>query len=271
MRTTTRTPESSTVRRVGEVLSVFLDSRPDAGVSEIARTLHCSKSVVHRILVALADAGFLSADPASHRYRLGPKALRLGLAAIARTDIPEHARPYLRTIRDETGETAILSLLRGDVRVHADQIESRETVRQTVQLGAEAPLHLGASGKAILAFLPEILRKATLARARGARRADGSALDLVALEEDLERIRRRGYAVSQSERVPGAVSVSAPVFDDSGTVVGSVSAAGVSIRSDPRRLARYGAVVRQQAEALSRELGRLAHGSISNRRRPAIR
>lgn len=246
---------ASTVRRVADVLGVFLDSRADAGVSEIARKLGCSKSVVHRILVALVHSDFLAADPVTRRYRLGPKALRLGLAALAHSDIPNRAVPYLQRIRDETGETAILSLLRGTVRIYAQQIESRETVRQTVQPGAEAPLYLGASGKAILAFLSEPLRAATMQQGRGARRSDGSSLNLVALEDDCRRIQRRGYAVSQSERIPGAVSVAAPIFDHSGAVIGSLSAAGVAVRSDPRRIARYGAIVRREAEALSDELG----------------
>jgi DNA-binding IclR family transcriptional regulator len=250
-----RTPETSTTRRVTDVLSVFLDGRPDAGVTEIARTLSCSKSVVHRVLVALVAAGFVSTDPVSRRYRLGPKALRLGLTALAHTDIPTRALPYLRDVRDRTGETAILSLLRGDVRVYAEQVDSREPVRQSVQVGQEAPLHLGATGKAILAFMPQAERVAILARAKGARFADGSALRPQALEADLDRIRRRGYAISRGERIAGAVSVAAPVFDHAGNVIGSISAAGVSVRSDPARISGYGAIVRAEAEALSRELG----------------
>jgi DNA-binding IclR family transcriptional regulator len=250
-----RTPETSTARRVTDVLGIFLDGRADAGVTEISRTLRCSKSVVHRVLVALVASGFVSTDPISRRYRLGPKALRLGLTALAHTDIPSRALPYLRNVRDRTGETAILSLLRGDVRVYAEQVESREPVRQTIQVGQEAPLHLGASGKAILAFLPATQRTAAFARAKGVKLADGTPLKVPALESDLERVRRRGYAISRGERVVGAASVAAPVFDHSGLVIGSLSAGGVVVRSDPQRISGYGAIVRAEAEALSRELG----------------
>ncbi len=250
-----RTPETSTARRVTDVLSIFLDGRPDAGVTEISRALRCSKSVVHRVLVALVASGFVSTDPISRRYRLGPKALRLGLTALAHTDIPSRALPYLRNIRDGTGETAILSLLRGDVRVYAEQVESREAVRQSVQVGQEAPLHLGASGKAILAYLPAAQRAAALQRAKGAKLADGAPVKMATLEADLERIRRRGYAISRGERVAGAAAVAAPVFDHSGVVIGSITAGGVTVRSDPQRIAGYGAIVRSEGESLSRELG----------------
>ena len=240
-RPASRAQRPSVARRVTEVLDEFAQSRDDLGVTEIARRLRYSKSVVHRILVALVEAGYLAVDPATRRYRLGAKVLLLARAASAHDDLRRRALPHLRSIRERTGETATLSLLRGAVRVYAEQIESRNAVRQTVEVGSEAPLHLGASGKAILAFLPEAARRA-LARAAG-------------LDADLERVRRRGYAVSHAERISGAASVAAPIFDHRGAVVGSVSAAGVLARSDARTTARYGAVVAAEARALSRELG----------------
>lgn len=243
-----RTAKVSLVRRVTDVLDAFANAGGDLGVTEIARDIRCSKSVVHRILVALVEAGYVSADPATRRYRLGARALGLARAGSAGDDLRRRALPHLHAIRDRTGETATLSLLRGHVRVYTEQLEGRHAVRQTVEVGAEAPLHLGASGKAILAFLPEDARPAA---ARGA-----------GLEAELERIRRQGFAVSQGERIAGAASVAAPVFDRTG-VVGSISAAGVIARSDARTTARYGQIVRTEARALSRELG--ARGSVGSR------
>ena len=236
-----RATRPSVARRVADVFDAFADAGGDLGVTEIARRLRCSKSVVHRILVALVEAGYLGADPATRRYRLGAKALLLARAAAPHDDLRRRAMPHLQTIRERTGETATLSVLRGSVRVYAEQLEGRHAVRQTVEVGGEAPLHLGASGKAILAFLDPSARPAN---ARGS-----------ALEADLERLRRRGYAVSHAERIPGAASVAAPIFDHRGAVVGSVSAAGVLARSDARTTARYGAIVAAEARALSRELG----------------
>ena len=229
----------SVARRVTQVLDAFAESANDLGVTEIARELGCSKSVVHRILATLVDTGYVAADPTTHRYRLGTKALRLARAGSADGELRRRALPHLQAVRERTGESATLSLLRGHVRVYAQQLESRHVVRQTVEVGSEAPLHLGASGKAILAFLDD---------------PHAAAPRSASLEASLERIRRRGYAVSRGERIPGASSVAAPVFDHAG-VIGSISAAGVLARSDARRIARYGAVVIAEARALSRELG----------------
>lgn len=237
----------SAVRRVTEVLDAFAASSGDLGVSELARQLRCSKSVVHRLLAGLAESGYVSADPATRRYRLGSKALLLAQSASARDDLRRRALPHLEVVRERTGETATLSLLRGTARVYVEQLESRQSVRQTVVVGTDAPLHLGASGKAILAQLPA---EAWPAAARGQ-----------ALEADLERVRRRGYAVSRAERIAGAASVAAPVFDHTGSVIGSLSAAGVLARAGPRTVTRNGAIVAAAARALSRELGWRGRGA----------
>ncbi len=238
-RTSRARTSPSAAHRVAQVFDTFAESGDDLGVTEISRRIRSSKSVVHRILTTLVETGYVAADPVTHRYRLGAKALRLASAGSADDDLRRRALPHLHAIRERTGESATLSVLRGHVRVYAAQVESRHAVRQIVEVGSEAPLHRGASGKAILAFLP--------ARPPSAPRSK-------TLDADLERIRERGYAVSHAERVPGASSVAAPVFHRDG-VIGSISAAGVLARSDAKIIKRYGAVVAAEARALSRELG----------------
>ena len=235
-----RTPSGAT-KRVAAVLAVFAEGARDVGVTELARRIGCSKSVVHRIVVDLVATGFLVADPLTRRYRLGPLARQLATAATEHRDLRSEAFPYLQRIRERTGETATLSVLRGDARVYIEQLESAHRVRQTVRVGEEAPLHLGASGKAILAFLPED--------------AWPPAARTAAIAAELRRIRKRGYASSASERIPGAASVAAPIFDDAGRVIGSISAAGVVTRASARRNALHGAIVRSEARALSQLLG----------------
>lgn len=236
-----RARSRSAVRRVTEVFDAFAASSSDLGVSELARHMRCSKSVVHRLLAGLAEAGYVTADPRTRRYRLGSKALLLGQSASAPDDLRRQALPHLEAIRERTGETATLSVLRGSVRIYVEQLESRERVRQTVVVGHEAPLHLGASGKAILAHLPTTSWPAA---ARGQ-----------VPEAELDQIRRLGYAVSRAERIAGATSTAAPVFDHTGSVIGSISAAGVLARFDPASVTKNGTIVAAAARSLSRKLG----------------
>src|SRR5262249_1100293 len=154
---------------------------------ELAAQLGLAKSVVHRLMTALTDAEYLSHDVTTRRYALGPKALRLGVVAAGQVRIHERALPYLRALAAETGETGTLSLLVGDHRVYAEQIESAHPVRQSVSIGSSATLYVGASGKAMLAFLPEARRTAILRQAAALqpRHADGRPLDFGALVKEL--------------------------------------------------------------------------------------
>ena len=239
------------------LLDTFVDARSDLGVTEIATRLGLAKSVVHRLVTALTKAGYLTQTPNTRRYALGPRATRLGQVALGQMDIRARARPILRELAAQTGETATLSTLAGDERVYAEQVESTQPVRQSVQIGSAAPLYLGASSKAILAFLPERRSEDILARAAksGVALADGARLDVKALRAELGVIRRRGFATSHGERIVGAASTAAPVFDHHGEVVGSVSVASVSVRHSKTDLAKFGDVARAAADRLSTQLG----------------
>lgn len=250
-------PPSATVGRVTAVLDAFLAGQRDLGVSELAASLGLAKSVVHRLVTALSEAEYLTHIAETRRYGLGPKVVRLGLVALGQTNIRQRAIPLLRELAAESGETATLSLLVGDHRVYAEQVESAQAVRQSVPIGQAAALYLGGSGKAILAYLPlarqtDLLTQATTANSH---LASGQGIDPSALRLELEAIRERGFAISASERVLGATSAAAPVFDDTGSVVASVSVAGVTVRHGLKQMAAFGPLARRCADKLSAELG----------------
>jgi DNA-binding IclR family transcriptional regulator len=239
------------------VLDAFLTVDGELGVTELAAQLNLAKSVVHRLVTALAEADYLSHNPVTRRYSLGTKAVRLGLVAVGQLNIRARALPFLRELAAETAETATLSLLVGDHRVYAEQVESVQRVRQSVQIGATAPLFVGASGKAMLAFLPAARRSHILKAAieAGARHADGRLINGQALTRELDLVRLRGYATSHNERELGAASAAAAVFDHHAEVVGSMSVAGVTVRHGPDELTHFGELVKRYAERLSAALG----------------
>lgn len=256
---------AASVRRVTAVLDAFLEADGDLGITELAGRLDLAKSVVHRLVTALTESEYLLQSGTSRRYTLGPRAVRLGLAAIGQINVRERALDQLRALAAETGETTTLSILAGDRRVYAEQIESDHVVRQTLKIGESAPLYVGASGKAILAFLPAEQRTAIVQAVAGpdVTRIDGTRIVAEALAAELAAIRARGYATSLSERVPGATSAAAPVFDHQGRVVGCISVAGVTVRHGPDDLDRFGALARAYADRLSLSLGCLDPATAS--------
>lgn len=212
--------------RVADVLLTFAQSDRALGVSEIARRLHLSKAVVHRILQSLASRSIVQPMAGESTYSLGPAAIGLGTKAWSQLDVRSIAAPVLRTLRAETRETATLSVLVGHRRVYLDQYESPQEVKMVVEIGPQFPLHSGASSRAILAFLPDHFAVEALEELQGTT----PDVDAVSFRERLAEIRDIGYATSINERNTGAASIAAPFFDASNHVLGSVSSSGPAFR-----------------------------------------
>ncbi|NBE83463.1 IclR family transcriptional regulator [Micromonospora rubida] len=222
------------VERAMDVLLYFGRSgRPDLGVTEIATALGLTKAAVHRILTALRSRELITLDPSTRRYALGHAAVTLGRAYLARTDLRAMAGPELRALAAETGETATLSLRRGDTRLYVDQVVPEHELRLDVNIGIPYPLHAGSSSKAFLAFVAEDELAAYLERHRLDELTDRTITDPAKLRKELAGIRKRGYATSRGERQPGATSIAAPVYDHDGHVVAVVSVAGPVGRFKP--------------------------------------
>jgi DNA-binding IclR family transcriptional regulator len=204
---------SITLERGADVLLLFASSTASRlGVTEIASELGLSKTVVHRILTSLRNKGIVEFDPVSRRYALGPVVMSLGLTYLNKLDVRKVAEPELAGLSRATNETATLSVRAGNSRVYIDQVTPNREVLMSVQIGAQHPLHAGASSKAFLAFLPEDeideylekpLRKVTPATITDRRK----------LRRELVEIRERGWSQSLGERQSGAGSVAAPILD----------------------------------------------------------
>lgn len=248
-------PQSGLQRAMQVVYAVAESPPTGVGVSALARELDLPKAVVHRIVKVLTADGFLAFDDDTKRYRLGPRALAVGLAALGQLDVPAVARPFLERLVGQSGETATLSVRQGWSRVYVDQVLSPQEVRMSVSIGRPYPLHAGSSSKAILAALPdpevdEYLRHHTLDPL-----TDVTVTSPPALRSEVARIRELGYAVSIGERQPGAGSVAAPVRQADGSAFGSISLCGPADRFDDELRRRYGWLVAATAAEISAAIG----------------
>lgn len=217
----------TTVERAADVLALFTRvDRSDLGVTEIATELNLSKAVVHRVLTTLAAKDFITVDPESRRYRLGPMVLALGTTYLEQIDLRALAMPRLQELSDRTNETATLSLRYGWERMYVDQITPDREVKMTVALGRSFPLHAGSSSKAFLAFLPADEQQRYLHEKVLERLTDETITDAAALGQELQTVRDQGYAVSFGERQAGAGSIAAPILDHQGRPAAAVSVCG---------------------------------------------
>jgi DNA-binding IclR family transcriptional regulator len=218
-------------------------------------------------MTALASRGFLARNPVTAHYTVGLSAFRLGTLFLAQTGLREAAVPVIRELARTTGEAVNLNVVVDRRRVCIEKAESTQDIRHFVELGRPTPLHAGASGRLLLAYLDAEEVEAVIAEGlppMGPR----TVTDAAQLRRALAEIRRRGYAASQDERVAGAAAVSAPVRDGTGRVVAGLTISGPSYRFPADRVRRYVRLVQDAAARISASLG---HMSPAPRRAAAPR
>lgn len=248
------------VERALDVLLLFTSAKSEMGITDIAQALDLSKSTVHRLLTALQNKGFVRQNPENQRYGLGLALLHLGQLVGDRLDLKQLARPIMNQLQEETEETVNLNIVQDGHRVCVEKVESRHDVRHFVDIGRSMPLYAGASGKVIMAYMDE--HEVENVVAAGLRSYTGQTItDAAVLGKELQRIRERGYATSLGERVEGAASVSAPVWDYEGQVVASLTVSGPTFRFTPERVLLFVERLKAAAEQLSQELGYRTGGS----------
>jgi IclR family acetate operon transcriptional repressor len=212
------------VARAFAILQWMVDATGNSwGLREIAKGVRMHPSTLYRILSHLEAGGLVQQDAETERYGLGLGFLRLAWKAADRYSVREVALPALQRLVDETGETALLALydpLRRQMLLAAT-VDSPHPIRQIRQVGEWLPVTAGATGLAILAFLPDAERRAILARPLPAI-TPRTITDPARLAQSLARVARQGYAITHGERTPGAVGVAAPLFGPGGACIGSV-------------------------------------------------
>ncbi|MCL6614602.1 MAG: IclR family transcriptional regulator [Firmicutes bacterium] len=225
-------------------------------LGEISAEVELTRSTVHRLLATLISRGFVHQDPISGRYFLGLKALEVGASCLTTMDIRLIARPFLRNLARECGETANLAVLDGLDVVYIDQVETENLIKMRARLGWRGPAYCTAAGKALLADLPRAEVERLIGQRVLKRYTARTITEPERLFEELARIREEGYALDFGEMEPGVRCAAAPIRGHEGPALYAVSVSGPSMRINGERLRRLivPAVLRA-AEAIAKELG----------------
>jgi DNA-binding IclR family transcriptional regulator len=253
----TRAPEgpAPALDRGLSVLELLARRRAPLRAAEIADALGVPKNSLGRVLLTLADRGYLDRDGCSRAFALTPKLLALGSTTACEEDLLEATRGAVRDLRDATGEMVQLNVRLGAEGVVLDVAASRHPVRMTVDPGTRFTLHDAAGGKVMLAWLPESDRERLLARMTLVRRTPRTIVSRDALRRELESVRRKGFALDRAECVEGIRCVAAPVFDRRGACAAALVVTGPSMRIPESRFPALARVAVDHADRVSRRLG----------------
>jgi len=236
------------VERAAHILRVLSEGGP-MGLTDVARQVGLGMSTTHRILASLCGVELARGDTNTRQYSLGYGLLQLTTNWLNGFEVRTAAIPVLRMLRQSTGETVCLNVRDADQRIPVERLDTSREIRYVVDLGRPQPLHAGAGGKAILAFLPDaeihqLIDATSMSRSKAKR-----------LMAELENIRQAGSSVTKGEQVAGACSISAPVFNHEGVVTASISILCLESTLRAKTEKDFRREVRDAAEIVSRDLG----------------
>jgi DNA-binding IclR family transcriptional regulator len=243
------------LNRALRVLEMFSDAQPRQSLSAIAEATGLDKAVVFRILHAFVGHGMMGRDHTTEEYFITPAVLRWVFAVPGFQQLRALALPQMIRLRDLSQETVLLSMVDGDSRISVFQLESPHQIKRTVPLGVRHRIVYGATGKAVLAFMPPEQIERILNHTPLRTMASGTVTVRPTLEAELRRTRVRGFAVGVQEEVPNVAGVAAPIFDHAGQVVAVLTVTGPLQRFRADARAEVAPHVVAAARQISQQIG----------------
>jgi IclR family acetate operon transcriptional repressor len=236
------------VDRAADLLVSILSADTAPTFTDLQRRTGLAKSTLSRLLSSLERHELIArADDAT--LRPGPVLTRFAHSDRPTDELISLAEPHLQALSDATGETVNLAIKVGFEVEQIAQVDSTYLMGNVNWVGMRVPLHCSALGKVFLAA------GANLPDGRLVRRTPQTISTRSALEAELDRVRTQGWAVADSELEPGLVAVAAPVRSNDGSVVAALSISGPSVRLQPERFDALGALLADEADRLSQQLG----------------
>ena len=199
-----------------DVLACFDDRHPRMTLTEIAELAGLPRPTARRLLLTLAELGFVRLDDG--QFTLTPKVLTLGLAYVGSLGLWDVARPHLEALVAQTGESSSMAQLDGSDIVYVARVSVPKIITLRVVIGTRFPAVATSQGKVLLAALDADALTATLAEPSRSGLPPAPPRDRRAVDDELRTVRARGWALADEELAPGIRSVAVPVRDGCGEV-----------------------------------------------------
>lgn len=224
-------------------------------LQDIKSTLDISQTTAYRILNTLVRLEYLNYSEDTKRYKLSRKLLTLGFRSLNEHNLLETVLPRLRDLRDQVKETACFGVLGDEKGIFIEQAQGNHTFRFILSPGKSFDLHCSAPGKAIMAYLPNTVRDRYLSYMTFTRHNSRTITSYEAYLEELEKVRKIGYAMDNEEELSGVICVGAPVFNYTGYPCGAIWISGPKDRLSKEVIKESALCIKDVARSISLELG----------------
>lgn len=238
-----------------QLLEIISQAKEPMGLPELSEMLGVDRSTVHRLLGTLQKRNYVVQDPVSKRYSLGLRVIELSRRALDGINFRSIAKPYLKRLSKETGESTNLFILTDNHAICVDYEASPSPLAVTNDTGIIYIMHATAGGKVLLANMPEAVRQKIITTAPLAAFTPRTYTDANALLMNLQQIKAQGYAIDDEERYVGVRCIAAPIFDHTQKNIAGISMSGPASRVTLDKVPEFAKYVVQAAEDISKELG----------------
>lgn len=243
------------------VLSALVEMGPPLMLKTVAERAGMPPPKAHRYLVSFCRGGLAERDPASGGYRLGPLAVRLGLAALRHLHVVNMGAQALGELRDEVGYTAGLAIWGAAGPTFVRFEETNDALIVSGRPGSVMPLLSSSTGRVFGAYLPRSITDSFLRKELAGKRHPGASPSSVPqmtkeqMEALFQHVREHGLAQVRGDLNPGLHGLSAPVFDHAGAIAGVISVMGPAGVIDVELDGPVASALRAKARHVSQRMG----------------
>ena len=246
-------PGDGTVGKALDVLDMVAMAGRPVRFTELLGAGAYPKATMYRFLQTLTNQGMLTYDPDRQAYSLGVRLVRLAHAAWAQSSLAPIARPWIDALSGEVGETIHLAQMDQAQVLYVDKRHATRAVEMFSQAGKVGPAYCTGVGKAMLAFSPADVQDRAISRQSFHRFTPNTICTSTALLEELQVIRKRGFAFDNEEHEPGIICIALPILTKTGRVMGALSVTSTTSRSSLDALAALAPRIADTANSIASE------------------
>jgi IclR family transcriptional regulator, pca regulon regulatory protein len=218
-------PRSSDfIQSLGRGLSVinsFSRERTTQTLSEVAQQTGLTRATARRILLTLAELGYVHQN--SRSFSLTPKVLDLGYSYLSSLQVVEVAQQPMERLVEEVRESSSMSVLDGEEIVYVARVPTKRIMTIALAIGSRLPAHATSMGRVLLAGLGDEDFDVYLANTRFEALTRHTITDPLVFREAIGLVRDDGYALVDQELEEGLRSLAAPIQNARGEVIAAMN------------------------------------------------
>ncbi|HAS74666.1 MAG TPA: IclR family transcriptional regulator [Clostridiales bacterium UBA8960] len=244
------------IHRASQIMEAIANHNNSISLTELSKIVDLHKSTVHRILGTLIEIGYVQQNQANSHYELTIKLFEIGSSVIRNNNLTTLAKPYLRQLRDLSGEVVHLVVPDANEIVYIDKVESLHTLRMHSYVGKRSPMYCTAVGKAILSHQNREKIEAYWRTITPVKHTANTIIDLDAFIEELSKIKASGISYDNEEHEKDIRCIGTTLHSFSGEVVAAISISGPVQRMTDAHIDKLIPELLRVKQEISRELGR---------------